>query len=258
MSNALTSTIDVAQVTLYAFWAFFAGLIYWIRKEDRREGYPLESDNPRRIGATNNILIPTPKTFLLPHGGTYTAPNFQRDTRDISATRTANSKGSPLQPTGDAMASGVGPASYAERHDEPELTREGHLAIVPMRVATEYRHFAGPDPRGYTVVGGDGKAAGKVIDIWVDRSEMVPRYLEVELDGESGGERTTRLVPVPLSRVKRDSKSVQVLSIFARHFADVPGLRSPEQITLLEEERISAFYAGGRMYADSKRLGPLV
>ena len=29
-TGAITSYIDVAQVVLYAFWIFFAGLIYWI------------------------------------------------------------------------------------------------------------------------------------------------------------------------------------------------------------------------------------
>jgi photosynthetic reaction center H subunit len=36
--------IDLAQITLYAFWAFFAGLILYLRREDKREGYPLVSE----------------------------------------------------------------------------------------------------------------------------------------------------------------------------------------------------------------------
>ena len=40
--GAITSNIDVAQVVLYAFFVFFAGLIFYLRREDRREGYPLE------------------------------------------------------------------------------------------------------------------------------------------------------------------------------------------------------------------------
>ncbi len=34
--------LDVAQVTLYVFWIFFGCLIYYLRREDKREGYPLE------------------------------------------------------------------------------------------------------------------------------------------------------------------------------------------------------------------------
>ncbi|HEY5309302.1 MAG TPA: photosynthetic reaction center subunit H, partial [Casimicrobiaceae bacterium] len=43
-AGAITSYIDVAQIALYAFWIFFAGLIFYLRREDKREGYPLESD----------------------------------------------------------------------------------------------------------------------------------------------------------------------------------------------------------------------
>lgn len=35
--------LDGAQIILYAFWLFFFGLIYYLRKEDKREGYPLDS-----------------------------------------------------------------------------------------------------------------------------------------------------------------------------------------------------------------------
>ena len=36
-TGAITSHIDVAQVVLYAFWAFFAGLVYYLQRESRRE-----------------------------------------------------------------------------------------------------------------------------------------------------------------------------------------------------------------------------
>ena len=42
--GAVTGYIDVAQLVLYAFWIFFVGLIFYLRREDKREGYPLESD----------------------------------------------------------------------------------------------------------------------------------------------------------------------------------------------------------------------
>ncbi len=43
-TGAITQYIDVAQLALYAFWIFFARLIFYLRREDKREGYPLESD----------------------------------------------------------------------------------------------------------------------------------------------------------------------------------------------------------------------
>ena len=76
MQGAITSYIDVAQVTLYAFWVFFAGLILYLRREDKREGYPLESDRSGAIRVQGFPPIPEPKTFLLPHGGSYQALRF--------------------------------------------------------------------------------------------------------------------------------------------------------------------------------------
>jgi photosynthetic reaction center H subunit len=35
--------VDVAQIVLYMFWAFFAGLIYYLLRENHREGYPMDS-----------------------------------------------------------------------------------------------------------------------------------------------------------------------------------------------------------------------
>ena len=46
--------------------------------------------------------------------------------------------GAPLEPTGDPMRDAVGPASYAQRADVPDLTVEGHDKIVPMRIATDF------------------------------------------------------------------------------------------------------------------------
>ena len=48
MRGAITQYIDVAQILLYAFWIFFAGLLIYLRREDKREGYPLESERSAR------------------------------------------------------------------------------------------------------------------------------------------------------------------------------------------------------------------
>ena len=255
MSTALTSSIDVAQVVLYVFWAFFFGLVYWLRREDRREGYPLETDNPARIHPIGQFLIPSPKTFLLPNGEIVKAPNFERDARPIPAVRTANSAGSPLEPTGDPMTSNIGPSSFAQRADHAELTREGHDMIVPLRIESTFSISAGPDPRGWNVVATDGEVAGTVKDLWVDRADVMVRYLEVEL---ADGSASTRLLPITMLRLRKDPRKVEVVSVRAAHFAQVPTLKEPDRITLLEEERICAFYAGGRLYAEPKRLGPVL
>ena len=50
-TGAITGYIDVAQLVLYAFWIFFVGLIFYLRREDKREGYPLVSDRTVRPAA---------------------------------------------------------------------------------------------------------------------------------------------------------------------------------------------------------------
>jgi photosynthetic reaction center H subunit len=47
-----------------------------------------------------------------------------------------------------------------------------------------------------------------------------------------------------------------VRSILSKQFDGVPDFSSPDQITLLEEDRISAYYAGGTLYAEPSRLEP--
>ena len=42
-TGAITQYVDVAQLVLYAFWFFFFGLIYYLLRENHREGYPLDS-----------------------------------------------------------------------------------------------------------------------------------------------------------------------------------------------------------------------
>jgi photosynthetic reaction center H subunit len=256
MSSELTSYLDVTQVVLYAFWLFFAGLIYWLRKEDRREGYPVESDNPRIVLSPHSLLIPKPKTFLLPNGHTVQAPRFDRDERELRAERSAVAAGSPLDPIGDGLLSGMGAAAWAERADEHELTLDGADMIVPLRAAAEFRISAGPDPRGFQVVAADGGAVGTVLDLWVDRADVMVRYLEVSLG--SSADSGSRLVPIGVLMLERSKRRVSVSALRAEQFVAVPPLRQPDRITLLEEERIGAFYAGGRRYAEPKRLEPLL
>jgi photosynthetic reaction center H subunit len=102
------------------------------------------------------------------------------------------------------------------------------------------------------VVGADGEVGGVVTDIWVDRAEPQIRYLEVEVPAAVGTRRV--LLPINLTRVNH--RCVKVESITGAQFADVPGLRNPDQITLREEDRICAYYAGGHLYAQPARLGP--
>jgi photosynthetic reaction center H subunit len=152
------------------------------------------------------------------------------------------------------MVANMGPGSYAQRADKPERTSEGHLLIVPLRVAQTFALNGGPDPRGWNVVGADGRPGGKVTDVWVDRADFMIRYLEMELTEGTGH----RLVPMPMVLLDARPAEVKVSSIRSSQFAQVPVLKDADSVTVLEEEKIGAFYAGGRLYADPNRLRPLL
>ncbi len=257
-TGAITGYIDVAQLVLYGFWIFFAGLVIYLRREDKREGYPLESDRSERarnVPVQGFPAVPAPKTFRLAHGGTAEAPSGRVDEIEVLAT-SGGYPGSPLEPTGNPMRDAVGPAAYAKRATVPDQTIDGDPRIVPMRVATEFSvESRDPDPRGWTVAGLDGEAGAKIVDIWVDRSEPQIRYYEVETN-----EATPRrvLLPVTLVRVNKTHRYMRVDSITGAQFAGVPGLSSPDQVTLREEDQISAYYAGGTLYATPERSEPLL
>jgi photosynthetic reaction center H subunit len=255
-TGSITSYIDVAQVTLYAFWVFFAGLIYYLHREDKREGYPLESDRSGgRIDVQGFPRVPKPKTFLLRDGRTATAPSARASSQVLGGSPLARHLGSPLEPHGHPMLAAVGPGSYADRADIADTTVDGDLRIVPLRAAQTFEVSAhDPDPRGLPVVGADGHIAGQVVDLWVDRAEVLFRYLEVEVPVDGGHRRV--LLPVNFSRI--GSRKVSVRAILAAQFAQVPGTRDADSVTLLEEDKIMGYYGGGTLYATPDRQEPLL
>jgi photosynthetic reaction center H subunit len=252
----ITANIDVAQLVLYAFWLFFAGLIYYLRREDHREGYPMVGDTDGHI-VNGFPPLPTPKKFLLADGSVILAPRPQAP-EVFAAKRAMTWVGAPFQPTGNPMVDGVGPASWARRHDEPDLAYDDGLPkIVPLRNAADfYLSMEDYDPRGYEVVAMDRVAVGKVVDAWIDRSEYIVRYLEVELYDTIA----PRHVMLPMNFAKFQNKQmiVKVGSIASTQFAEVPALRQPDVITFLEEDKVTGYYAGGLMYASASRMGPLL
>lgn len=258
-TGAITAHIDVAQITLYVFWVFFAGLVYYLHRENKREGYPLQSDRSDRaprVVVQGFPAVPEPKTFRIADGRRIQSPNFRGDARELALRPAAPHPGAAFEPTGDPMRDGVGPASWSERADVFDLTVHGDARIVPLREATD--HWVAeedPNPIGCPVLGADGIEAGVVNDIWVDRSEVVARYFEVTL---AGGQRV--LLPVNFTKVVSNARRswVTVRAILASQFAHVPTTRSPDRITLLEEDKICGYYGGGTLYATPSRQEPLL
>ena len=251
-------TFDIAALMLLLFTMFFLGLIIYLRREDRREGYPIEDDvTGRPEPGMGFFFAAQPKAFALPNGGgTVYKPDGVRDAREFAVGRRSRVSGTPFQPTGDPMLAGVGPGAYAERAKTPDLTEHGSLKIAPLRNAPGFS----TDPRdpnliGMTVLGADGVAAGVVSEVWVDQGEFLVRYLEVQLTAGP-----SVLLPMTMAAVSRGGarKVVKVNAILASQFAGVPTLASPDQVTRDEEERICAYYGGGLLYATRARTEPLI
>ncbi len=265
-TGAITEYMNVAQLTVYGFWIFLAGLIYYLRREDKREGYPLAADTNETIG---NVRIeryglpepPAPKTFKLQDGRTIEVPRREKVDYELRAQKVAPWDGAPFEPTGNPMRDGVGPAAWAVRDDEPELTYQGRQKIVPLRAANELSVGGDPaivmylphidhDPRGYPVIGCDGVQAGTVRDVWADRAEMRVMYLEADIRGSD-----RVLIPINFCNIVAGEtcweyeRRVKVEAITASQFSGVPRLSEADRISPQEEDRICAYYGGGTLFA---------
>ncbi|MDR7101562.1 photosynthetic reaction center subunit H [Croceicoccus sp. BE223] len=251
MSGNIVGFIDVAELALYAFTLFFFALVFWLRREDRREGYPLEDELTGAIESAGGPLhTAATKSFRLPFGkGTVTAPTQGREPVNIAARRTENFGGAPYSPTGNPLADGIGPAAFADRAKWPDIDAHGKPRIVP--ISTDAAITVAPasiDPRGLKVIGADGKVAGTVSDLWVDRAEHMIRYLAIETG--SGAV----LAPMAMALVRRDHVSIDAIN--AADFAGAPRPAAAAEITRYEEERVVAYYGGGYLYANADRQEP--
>lgn len=268
----IVGTFDVAELTFLAFFVFFIGLVLYLNRESRREGYPLEHEQSGVVESKESIFDGEKKTFKLPHGqGIYVPEDAPRDelskAGNIPAKQAFGSAGAPWVPTGDPMKDGMGPAAFAERGDFPDVTFDGRPRIVPIgdshdiTIAPKDR-----DPVGLPVYAADKKLAGVVSDVWVDQAEHLIRYLEITTNS---GKKV--LAPMPFAAVQGkgflggitplmdDQKElIDIDSIRADQFDEVPEIATPGQITRLEEDKIQAYYGGGYMYALSERSEPWI
>jgi photosynthetic reaction center H subunit len=251
----IVGSFDVTELVFFAFVLFFLGLMIYLRREDRREGYPLEDETTGRVDTPGGVLsTATPKIFKMPFGrGTMTSPPASRDAFEVAGKRTFRSPGAPYYPTGNPLVDGIGPASWANRSKHPDLDGEGRNRIVPIglteHIAIDSRD---PDPRGMTVIAADGKVAGTISDIWVDRAEHQIRYLEVDLGNKK------ILAPMAMSKVKGKKREVEIDAINAADFAEAPVPSKAGEVSFYEEDRIVAYFGGGYLYANSARQEPLL
>ncbi|AOL95600.1 photosynthetic reaction center subunit H [Porphyrobacter sp. LM 6] len=255
-------TIDVAALALILFTGFFIALVFYLNRESRREGYPLEEEGSGKL-LPGSLFDGEKKTFQLPNGrGTYTPEDVARDDINVPAVQAFRAAGAPWVPTGDAMKDGMGPAAFANRSKSPDITFDGRPRIVP--IGNSHELIVSPqDPQliGWSVVAADGVTAGKVTDIWVDQAEHIIRYLEVETNS---GKKVlapmmvavvhgNSLLSMVLPTTNTEPQYVEIDAITAAQFEDVPALETAGIISRYEEDRIQAYFGGGYMYATPER-----
>lgn len=240
---------DLASLSIWLFWGFFAVLIYYLQTENMREGYPLETEDGQPSPNQGPFPVPKSKTFDLPHGrGEVVVPSPENESAhrrdDLALAKVSTSEGFPQVPTGDPMRDGVGPASWAPRRDVPELDGHGNPKIKPMAENDSFFVSAGRDPRGLRVVCRDDQVVGTVTDMWIDEAEQMVRYVEFEIeDGHGMG---TRLAPITMVRIK--DRYVDITSLDSDQIDGIPAIKGGGEVTLLEEEKIMAWFAGGLLY----------
>ncbi len=256
-------TLDVTQLCVDGFLLGFLALVWYLRREDKREGYPLERPAPE--GGRDKVGFPRPpphKYFETMHHGLVRMPHDTLEGGEvdhpvpstlpfIAATPAWRSRysgigiGVPLEPDGDPLVDGVGPAAFSARSDVPLHLRDGSPQVIPLRIAPDWWVAQGDvDPRGMRVIAADGMVVGQVVDLWVDQGVRILRYLEVALGME--GRRV--LLPIYFVDVRRRQREVRVTVLRGRQFDGLPSLRDPLRVTAREEDRINAYFAGGTLY----------
>ena len=262
----IVGNFDVAELAFLTFFVFFVGLVIYLNRESRREGYPLEHEQSGVVERGQPLSDGAKKVFKLPHGrGTYVPEDVARDPLAVPGKQAFGGAGAPWVPTGNPLKSGMGPGAYANRNDYPDLTVDGRNRIVPIGMSHDIV-IASRDmnPVGLPVYAADKKLAGEISDVWVDESEHIIRYLEVTT---KSGKKV--LAPMTFAAVQGkgwlggitpivddQTPLVDIDAITSEQFDDVPGIATAGQITRLEEDKIMAYYGGGYLYATAERAEP--
>ncbi len=225
--GVITSHFDVAQLTIYMFWGFFAGLVFYLRKQDNKEGW--KTNDPKEV----------PVAALKAHP----ADPFPD---------------APLVPEGNPLLAGVGAGAHPKRHHEPEVLFDDNTPrVMPMRLTEGFSvAHEDQDPRGYAVISDDGKEVGTVTELWVDRSEHAVRYFEIEVTQAPSPRRV--LVPQHYADIRRSQQCLRISALQADQFADIPATESDRIVTCDEEDTIVAYFAAGVRYGTRSRAEPIL
>ncbi len=156
---------------------------------------------------------------------------------------------------GNPLLSGLGPAAWVRKKDEPALTEAGHLLLQPMRLLPDWSIGKGDaDPRGMAVFDWRWVRVGTVHDSWIDQGIKIVRIFEVTLLPEFGGGNV--LMPIYFCVINERRREIRMVALRSTQFAEIPRPAQDDRITGQEDERLNAYFAAGRFYRDSPLTAP--
>ena len=251
----ISNQLDIPTLASWAFVLFFVGLVFWLQRQSKREGYPLRA-SPFTAELMDGFPPPPvqPLTYILNEGGTTEAPHYYEQA-PTSAKPMHFFDGTPFLPLGNPLLAGIGPGSWVMKRDEPARTEEGHLALQPLRALPGWSiQKVDSDPRGMTVYDWRWAEVGRVCDVWIDRGSKIITLFEVEMNADIHAGRV--LVPIFHTVIREKTRRIRVTALWAHQFADVPMPAAAEIITGPEEERLNAYYSAGRFYRGDPTIAP--
>ena len=257
-TGAITGYIDVAQLVLYVFWIFFAGLIYYLAARTSARAIRWRRTNGRERDVRASRRSRAQDLHMLAHGGEATVPEH-----DARRDRCSGRAGIALWPArrwcppATRCSTASGPGAYAERADVPDTDFEAHAKIVPLRVADRLRRRAAR-PRSARH---DGRSA--------------PTARSAAPWSTCGSTSSEAIVPLPRGRGRRAGGKRHVL--LPMNFARDPaprrrqGARDPRRPVRRRAGhararpgdharggKIMAYYGAGTLYAEPSRQEPLL
>ena len=249
MESNVVGNLDVALLCVIAFVTFFVGLVVYLRREDKREGYPVEVSGFQGRTQTSEGFppMPSPKLFYRPHGrGVAQAPRVE-EPETVRPGQKLPPMAFPLDPGANPLEEGIGAAAYTTlREDVPDLDVEGEPKLISLNDHPAYYIPDGdPDPRGWVLISADKKIVGKVEDLWFNRAEFFLRYFEVSIDGAEG----RHLIPAFFAEALPADRAVRATTLVAKDLRNAPIRADSTCITMREEDRLNGFFAGGLRYS---------
>jgi photosynthetic reaction center H subunit len=144
------------------------------------------------------------------------------------------------------------------RSDTPDISHDGKAKIVPLRVATDFGVAEGDiNPVGLRVVGFDLVVAGTFpTSGWTAPNRCCAISKSPRKWAMRRGRSWCRSISASSARPGWRAHLLRA-RLRGEQFASVPGTKQPTASRFLEEDKITAYFGSGLLYADPSRQEPL-